>query len=53
MTKDQETIWDCPQCPKGKLIRRLSKSGQFLGCTEYPGCTYTQPLEAEEGLEGD
>lgn len=51
MAKEQETIWDCPQCPEGKLIKRVSKSGQFLGCTEYPRCKYTQPLEKEEVSE--
>ena len=38
-----ETIWDCPSCT-GKLVRRRNtKTGNpFLGCSNYPKCTYVQ-----------
>lgn len=48
MNDDDITIWDCPEARcKGKLIKRRNKTTgeEFLGCTEYPKCTYTQPME--------
>jgi len=47
------TIWDCARCD-GKLVKRQNKLTKeyFLGCTNYPKCKYTQPVEpAEKGLE--
>lgn len=32
---------DCPNC-NGELIRRSGAKGKFLGCTNYPDCTFTQ-----------
>ncbi len=34
---------ECPECG-GKLIIRVSRKGRFLGCSNYPSCTHTQPL---------
>lgn len=31
----------CPKCG-GELVNRKGKYGQFLGCSNYPNCTYTQ-----------
>lgn len=31
---------DCPKCKSGKLIRRKAKT-EFLGCTAYPKCKFT------------
>lgn len=31
----------CPLCG-APLVRRKGKYGEFLGCAEYPRCTYTQ-----------
>jgi len=31
----------CPQCKKGELLIRFGKSGEFLGCSNYPECTFT------------
>lgn len=33
----------CPACG-GKLVIRVSRKGRFLGCSNYPSCTHTQPL---------
>ena len=30
----------CPKCG-GKLIKRIGKYGEFLGCVNYPKCKYT------------
>ena len=36
-------------CPKpgcgGRLAERNSRNGRFLGCTNYPGCRYTENLK--------
>jgi DNA topoisomerase-1 len=37
----------CPQCGR-PLELKVSRFGQFLGCTGYPECTYTEPLEKKE-----
>ncbi|MGQ9736022.1 MAG: type I DNA topoisomerase [Thermaceae bacterium] len=37
----------CPLCGR-PLELKVSRFGQFLGCTGYPECTYTEPLEKRE-----
>ncbi|WP_279627871.1 type I DNA topoisomerase [Thermus tenuipuniceus] len=37
----------CPRCGR-PLELKVSRYGQFLGCTGYPECTYTEPLEKKE-----
>ena len=39
---DKEQL--CPQCGKPLEIK-FGRFGQFLGCTGYPECRYTQPLK--------
>ncbi len=39
----------CPQCGR-PLEVKVGRYGQFLGCTGYPECTYTEPLEVEEPI---
>ncbi|MBI5668436.1 MAG: type I DNA topoisomerase [Chloroflexi bacterium] len=34
----------CPECGQS-LMRRTGKNGTFLGCSGYPDCRYTRPLE--------
>ena len=34
----------CPQCRDGYLIERFSRT-KFLGCSNFPSCRYTRPLE--------
>lgn len=41
----------CPQCKTGNLGLRLSKFGAFIGCSAYPECKYTRPLDAEAGSD--
>ena len=31
----------CPNCGKANLIVRFGKAGEFLGCPNYPECTFT------------
>ncbi|GGC08097.1 DNA topoisomerase 1 [Marivita lacus] len=42
----------CPKCGLGKLHLKTSRTGGFVGCGNYPECTYTRPI-AGEGAEGD
>lgn len=43
----------CPKCETGHVSLKLGKFGAFLGCSDYPTCTYTKQLgqnaEAAEG----
>jgi DNA topoisomerase-1 len=46
----------CPDCKTGVLGLRLGKFGAFLGCSQYPTCAYTRPLDnpsAPSGEKGD
>ncbi|MCV2893039.1 type I DNA topoisomerase [Lentibacter sp. XHP0401] len=42
----------CPKCGTGQLHLKSSRTGGFVGCGNYPECTYTRPI-AGEGAEGD
>ena len=42
----------CPKCGAGKLHLKTSRTGGFVGCGNYPECTYTRPI-AGEGADGD
>ena len=42
----------CPSCSTGRLGLRLSRTGAFIGCSNYPECRYTRPLEVP-GEDGD
>ena len=33
----------CPRCG-GELVRRKGRFGEFIGCSEYPRCKYTQSV---------
>ncbi|NBC96220.1 MAG: DNA topoisomerase I, partial [Deinococcus-Thermus bacterium] len=36
----------CPNCGQGRLSMRTARSGgAFIGCSNYPECTFTRPLE--------
>ena len=34
----------CPQCHEGHLSIKFGKYGAFIGCSNYPQCSYTKPL---------
>ncbi len=42
----------CSKCGNGQLHLKTSRTGGFVGCGNYPECTYTRPI-AGEGAEGD
>lgn len=42
----------CPKCGTGNLSLRLGRNGAFIGCSNYPECSYTRQFGAA-GLNGD
>ncbi len=42
----------CPKCGQGQLHLKTSRTGGFVGCGNYPECTYTRPI-AGEGAAGE
>ena len=34
----------CDECKEGKMMKRWSKNGWFLGCSNYPKCKHTRDL---------
>lgn len=43
----------CPACGTGRLGLKLGRHGAFIGCANYPECSYTRPLAmAGSGEEG-
>lgn len=47
----QETDEVCPKCGS-KMVIRESRHGKFLGCSAYPKCKTTKPLDGEERQPG-
>ncbi len=43
----------CSACNKGELGIKLSKSGAFIGCSSYPDCKYSRPLNANSQINPD
>ncbi|HEV7252655.1 MAG TPA: type I DNA topoisomerase [Mesorhizobium sp.] len=48
----------CPKCGAGALSLKLGKYGAFVGCSNYPTCSFTRQLGADgeasdQALEGD
>ncbi|HEX6101446.1 MAG TPA: topoisomerase C-terminal repeat-containing protein, partial [Alphaproteobacteria bacterium] len=45
----------CPACKQGRLGLRLGRNGGFIGCSNYPNCSYTRPLaiDTAEGADAD
>ncbi len=54
---DAEAARVCPTCHSGRLSLKTGKFGAFLGCSNYPDCTYTRQLigggDDGSGAEGD
>ena len=48
----EDTDEKCPKCSK-PLIIRWGRNGKFIGCSNYPECRYTSPLEGEENDTGE
>ena len=44
----QKTDLNCPTCKKEKLVIRFGKLGEFLGCSNYPDCSFTSNFTRNE-----
>ena len=42
---------DCPKCKKHKLNKLFSNDKYFYGCSNYPDCDYSAPLEDEKEID--
>jgi DNA topoisomerase-1 len=42
----------CPTCGTGQLSLKLSRYGSFIGCSNYPECKHTRPLDASAEADG-
>jgi DNA topoisomerase I len=52
--KNGEDTRACQRCGTGRLGLKLSKTGPFIGCSNYPECRYTRPFGvATADGEGD
>jgi len=38
----------CPKCKKANLAIRFGKTGEFLGCQDYPECSHTSNFKRDE-----
>lgn len=44
----------CPSCATGQLSLKVSRFGAFIGCNNYPECSYTRQLaRGAEGEDGE
>ena len=43
----------CPSCADGRLMLKLGRFGPFVGCANFPDCSYRRPLSGDpaEGEE--
>jgi DNA topoisomerase I len=39
----------CPSCQSGRLGLRLGRHGAFIGCSNYPDCSFTKRLAIDNG----
>lgn len=44
---DEDHVKYCPRCGK-KLVHRNGRYGYFLGCSDFPKCSYTEPVSDDE-----
>ena len=43
----------CPKCGNGNLSLKLGKFGAFVGCSNYPDCSYTRQLGDDANGNGE
>ena len=42
--EDGAPVRQCPQCGNGQLSLKVGRFGAFIGCSNYPECTYTRQM---------
>ncbi|MFP4314211.1 MAG: topoisomerase C-terminal repeat-containing protein, partial [Alphaproteobacteria bacterium] len=48
-SEDNPNPRECKACDDGRLGLKLGKFGAFIGCSNYPECKFTKPLELADG----
>jgi len=43
----------CPSCDDGQLSLKVSRFGAFIGCSNYPECSYTRQLAKNGNGDGE
>lgn len=51
--EDGGDVRQCPTCGTGRLNLKAGKFGAFVGCSNYPECTYTRQLNSSGDGGGD
>ncbi len=46
--QSEPTDIPCPECNQDNLLIRFGKSGAFLGCSQFPKCTFTSSFTRDE-----
>jgi DNA topoisomerase-1 len=46
---DGGDVRQCPQCGNGKLSLKVGRFGAFIGCSNYPDCTFTRQMTPGAG----
>ncbi|MDD2565668.1 MAG: type I DNA topoisomerase [Candidatus Gracilibacteria bacterium] len=49
----EEVGRDCPDCEGGRLIYKYSKTGKFIGCSNFPKCKYLENVAGEANPDND
>ena len=42
--REDKIIGVCPECGNELMIRRSKRGSRFIGCNNYPNCTFSLPL---------
>ena len=42
----------CTECDTGEIVRKAGKFGVFYGCSNYPDCEFTKPVECPKCSSG-
>jgi DNA topoisomerase-1 len=42
--EDGRPVRECPQCGNGQLSLKVGRFGAFIGCSNYPECTFTRQM---------
>jgi len=50
--EDDSDPRSCPLCHEGQLSLKLGRYGAFVGCSNYPDCTYTRQLGGDAAEQG-
>jgi len=51
--QDGKNPRECTQCGTGMLGLRVGKFGAFIGCSNYPECKFTRPLDTSTDGDDD